>query len=177
MEKYEGVKFRAMRADGEVPEQCTSRLLSLDAGLKGLLSPSANEGNLSILCGNGFVIKGTGSRLTLLKKENLSYVAALNEKEFSVTYAGALPSSESFMHHLIYRSVPACAILHFHDDNLLSRNLRYPSVPKLPYGSRELAKEVSSKAKLSKIIVMDGHGFLLWAEKEEELLSLLKSIL
>jgi len=177
MEKYEGVKFRAMHVEGEVPEQCSSSLLSIDASLKGLLSPSANEGNLSILCGKGFVIKGTGSKLTLLKKENLSYVISLNEKDFSVTYAGALPSSESFMHHLVYRSVPACAILHFHDDNLLSRNLRYPSVPKLPYGSPELAKEVSSKAKLSKIIVMEGHGFLLWAEKEDGLLPHLKSIL
>jgi len=177
MEKYEGVKFRAIRAEGEAPEQCSSRLLSIDTGLKGLLFPSANEGNLSVLCGNGFVIKGTGSRLTLLKRESLSHVISINEKNFSIAYAGALPSSESFMHHLVYRSVPARAILHFHDDALLSKNLRCPSVPKLPYGSLELAKEVSSKAKSGKIIIMEGHGFLLWAEKENELIPLLKSIL
>lgn len=177
MEKYEGIKFRAIKVPGGIPGTCASRLLSIDAALKGLLFPSANEGNVSILCGNGFLIKGTGSRLTLLKKEDLSHVLSIDEGDFSLAYSGAIPSSESFMHHLIYRSVPASAILHFHADARLSRKLPWPSVPRLPYGSRELAMEVSSKAKSSKIILMEGHGFLIWAEKEGELIPLLKSIL
>ncbi|MFA5412084.1 MAG: class II aldolase/adducin family protein [Candidatus Micrarchaeia archaeon] len=177
MEKYEGVKFRAIKVPGGVPGACASRLLAMDATLKGLLSPSANEGNLSVLCGKGFVIKGTGSKLTLLKKEDLAYVASVNESDFSLSYSGALPSSESFMHHFIYRSVPASAILHFHGDSLLSRKPSLPFVPKLPYGSPELANAVSSKAKEGKIILMEGHGFIIWAEKDHELIPLLKSIL
>jgi rhamnose utilization protein RhaD (predicted bifunctional aldolase and dehydrogenase) len=73
--------------------------------------------------------------------------------------------------------VPASIILHFHDDALLSRKLPFSTIPKFPYGSMELAKAVSLKAKSSKIILMEGHGFLVWAEKEEEIIPLLKSIL
>jgi ribulose-5-phosphate 4-epimerase/fuculose-1-phosphate aldolase len=177
MEKYEGVKFRATRFPGEIPAPCASALLRIDTILMDFLSPSANEGNISVLCKGGFLIKGTGSKLTQLKKGDLSLVLSINEKEFSLVYSGALPSSESFLHHFIYRSVPASIILHFHDDALLSRKLPFPSVPKFPYGSMELAKAVSSKAKSSKIILMEGHGFLVWAEKEEEIIPLLKSIL
>ncbi|MDD5096780.1 MAG: class II aldolase/adducin family protein [Candidatus ainarchaeum sp.] len=171
------MKFRAIKVPGEIPASCAFRLLSMDAALKGLISTSANEGNLSVRCGGGFVIKGAGSRLTLMKRDDISHVLSANENDFSLSYSGALPSSESFMHHLIYRVVPASAILHFHDAPLLSKKLSFPSVPKLPYGSPELAKAVSSKAKAGKIVLMEGHGFLIWAEKEEEITQLLKSIL
>lgn len=177
MEKYEGVKFRATRFPGGIPAPCASALLRIDASLKGLLSPTANEGNISVLCKGGFLIKGTGSKLTQLSAKDLSLVLSINEKEFALTYSGALPSSESFLHHFVYRSVPASIILHFHDDSILSRKLPFPSIPKFPYGSMELAKAVSSKAKSGKIILMEGHGFLIWAEKEEEITPLLKSIL
>ena len=177
MEAYEGVKFNAKIAPGAVPEECAERLLSIDRELRPFLSPIANEGNLSVLCDRGFVIKGAGSRLTLLKKENLSYVAALNEKEFSATAIGAEPSSESFMHHFVYRTVPAKAILHFHHDELLQARHLYPSVPKLEYGSLQLAQAVSMQARKSKVIVMHGHGFLIWAESGDELLSLLAELL
>ncbi|MEW5996853.1 MAG: class II aldolase/adducin family protein [Candidatus Micrarchaeota archaeon] len=176
MEEYEGPKFRAIKVPGEVPLRCAERLLSLDAQPGAFLPPSTN-GNLSILCEKGFLIKGTGATLTLLAIEDLSYVFSLDERSLSVTFAGAAPSSESFMHHLIYRSVPASSILHFHGEELLSRSLPFPSVPPLPYGSLELAKAVSLEAKRSKTIILREHGFVIWAESDGELLSLLRNLL
>ena len=177
MGEYEGVKFTATMVPGEVPEECAEHLLDIDGELRRHLSPISNEGNLSVLCGHGFVIKGAGSRLTLLKKENLSFVIGLNEKDFSVNAIGAEPSSESFMHHFIYRTVPASTILHFHHRELLQKRLSYPSVPPLEYGSLQLAQAVSMQARRGKIIVMQNHGFLIWAERDSELIPLLTSLL
>jgi hypothetical protein len=94
MEEYEGVKFTARVVPGEIPEECANRLLKRDGELRHYLSPVSNEGNLSVLCGHGFVIKGAGARLTLLKREDLSFVIGLNEKEFLVDAIGTRPSSK-----------------------------------------------------------------------------------
>lgn len=177
MEAYRGEKFSTEIVPGEVPEECAARLLSIDAELRHFLSPASNEGNLSVLCGRGFVIKGAGSRLTLLRREDLSYVVGLSEKDFRVTAVGAAPSSESFMHHFVYRTVPAKAILHFHHGGLLGKRLPHPSVPPLEYGSLRLAQAVSMQARRDRVIVLQKHGFLIWAESREELVSLLEKLL
>lgn len=177
-EEYNGAKFscillgRITAEDSKIEE-----LLQIDSALREFLHPSRNEGNLSLRTKKGFLIKGAGEKLTNLTRDSLSHVISTDESSFSVTTEGKTPSSESFMHHLIYENQPEInAILHFHDDSLLSKipKGKFPEIPPLPYGSMELARE-AAKPKGS-IILLKNHGFILKSQSPKELLKMLKEL-
>jgi hypothetical protein len=174
-EEYKGAKFSSeiigkMTAEDSRIEE----LLQIDSALKKFLHPNKNEGNLSLRTKKGFMIKGAGEKLTQLKRDSLSHVLSADESSFSVSAEGKTPSSESFMHYLIYKNQPEInAILHFHDDLPMKKipKRKFPEIPELPYGSMELARE-AAKPKES-IIILKNHGFILKAGNPNELLKLL----
>ena len=177
-EEYTGIKFTC-KSSGKItasPSQI-NQYLKIDSSLKQFLSPKQNEGNMSMRTQNGFLIKGAGEKITELKKESLSHIIDIDEKSFTLTAEGKIPSSESFLHHITYKSQPNInLILHLHNDSLLNSipKEKFPRIPPLPYGSMELAK-AAAKPK-ENIIVLENHGFILKAGKEEELEGLLKQL-
>ena len=123
-------------------------------------------GNLSFRSGEGFVITASG----LKNKENLAddcfvIVKAYDEQTNTFIVEGKKrPSSESIMHHLLYR---ACgdvnAVFHGHNDLIV----KYAEEMKLPVtkkeyesGTIELAKEVLKVLGDKKVIVLKNHGFV-----------------
>jgi hypothetical protein len=171
-EEYSGIKFTC-KISGKisVPDSQTKEYLSLDSSLKKFLSPLKNEGNMSMRIKQGFIIKGAGEKMTELNERSLSHIIKVDESSFTLTAEGKTPSSESFLHYLIYKSQPKInLILHFHDDALLEalQKRDFCRISPLPYGSMELAR-AASKPK-ENIILLENHGFILKAGSAEELL-------
>ncbi len=123
-------------------------------------------GNLSFRSQEGFVITASG----LKSKENLTdkcfvYVKDYEEQSNTFYVEGKKqPSSESIMHHLIYKTCEDInAVFHGHN-NVIVKNadeLKLP-VTKKEYesGTIELAKEVLKVLGDNKVIVLKNHGFV-----------------
>ena len=123
-------------------------------------------GNLSFRSKEGFVITASG----LKSKENLTdkcfvYVKDYEEQSNTFYVEGKKkPSSESIMHHLIYKTCEDInAVFHGHN-NVIVKNadeLKLP-VTKKEYesGTIELAKEVLKVLGDNKVIVLKNHGFV-----------------
>lgn len=180
-EKYTGIKFTC-KISGKitVPPSHIQEYLKIDSSLRKFLSPNKNEGNMSMRTKQGFIIKGAGEKMTELNERSLSHIIKVDESSFTLTAEGKTPSSESFLHHLIYKSQPKInLILHFHDDSLQDSIQKcrppglspLPQIPPLPYGSMELAME-AAKPKES-IIMLQNHGFIIKAGDGKGLLKLL----
>jgi ribulose-5-phosphate 4-epimerase/fuculose-1-phosphate aldolase len=123
-------------------------------------------GNLSFRSKDGFVITASG----LKDKEDLEdicfvYVKAYDEQENTFFVEGQTkPSSESIMHHLIYKVYgDVNAVFHGHNDIIIAHaeELRL-SVTEEEYesGTLELAKEVLKVLGDHKLIVLRNHGFV-----------------
>ncbi|NYZ77766.1 class II aldolase/adducin family protein, partial [Candidatus Micrarchaeota archaeon] len=160
MEKYAGVKFRTRIEKGSVGG--VSGFLGLDRALAKYLKPEANEGNMSMRAADGFLIKRSGARMTSLTGKD---VVLVKNVENNVVHAvGGTPSSESILHHEVYRKrKDAGVILHFHNDSLLEE-LDWETVGPFPYGSRGLADAVAKAAGKTDRIKIAGHGFVLIAK-------------
>jgi ribulose-5-phosphate 4-epimerase/fuculose-1-phosphate aldolase len=173
-EEYKGIKFTC-KISGKIsaPDSIIKEYLQIDSSLKEFLSPNKNEGNMSMRIKQGFIIKGAGEKMTELNERSLSHIIKVDESSFTLTAEGKTPSSESFLHHLIYKSQPKInLILHFHDDSLLEalKEREFCRISPLPYGSIELAR-AASKPK-EDIILLKNHGFILKAKSAEELLKM-----
>jgi len=123
-------------------------------------------GNLSFRSKDGFVITASG----LKDKEDLENICFVYVKTYDEQYntffveGQTKPSSESIMHHLIYK---ACgnvnAVFHGHNDTIITHaeELRLPVTEKeYESGTLELAKEVLKVLGDHKLIVLRNHGFV-----------------
>ncbi len=123
-------------------------------------------GNLSFRSKDGFVITASG----LKDKEDLEdicfvYVKAYDEQDNTFFVEGQTkPSSESIMHHLIYKAYgDVNAVFHGHNDTIIAHaeELRLPVTEKeYESGTVELAKEVLKVLGDHKLIVLRNHGFV-----------------
>ena len=123
-------------------------------------------GNLSFRSKEGFVITASG----LKDKEDLEdvcfvYVKAYNEQDNTFFVEGQTkPSSESIMHHLIYKAcMDVKAVFHGHKDTIIAhaKELGLPVTEKeYESGTVELAKEVLKVLGDNKLIVLRNHGFV-----------------
>ena len=123
-------------------------------------------GNLSFRSKEGFVITASG----LKDKQDLEdvcfvYVKAYDEESNTFFVEGQTkPSSESIMHHLIYK---ACnnvnAVFHGHNDTIIAHAEEWGlPVTEKEYesGTVELAREVLKVLDDNKLIVLRNHGFV-----------------
>jgi len=123
-------------------------------------------GNLSFRSKEGFVITSSG----LKNKENLTdacfvYVKDYNKKTNTFYVEGKnKPSSESVMHHLIYKTCEDInAVFHGHNDLIVknSEKLKLPITEKeYEWGTIQLATEVLKVLDDNKLIVLKNHGFV-----------------
>lgn len=123
-------------------------------------------GNLSFRFREGFVITASGLR----SKENLAddcfvYVEGYDQQSNTFyVWGNKLPSSESVMHHLVYRgNAEVNAVFHGHCDVIVANAERLGlPVTEREYGSGtvELAREVLKVMGDSKLVVLRNHGFV-----------------
>ncbi len=123
-------------------------------------------GNLSFRSKDGFVITASG----LKDKEALEdvcfvYVKAYNEQDNTFFVEGQTkPSSESIMHHLIYKTCEDVnAVFHGHNDAIIAHAEKLGlSITEKEYesGTVELAREVLKVLGDRKLIVLRNHGFV-----------------
>ena len=131
-------------------------------------------GNLSFRSKEGFVITASG----LKDKQDLEdicfvYVKTYDEKYNTFFVEGQTkPSSESIMHHLIYKTCREVnAVFHGHNDKIVAyaEKLGLPVTEKeYESGTVELAKEVLKVLGNNKLIVLRNHGFVSLGNKMKE---------
>ena len=131
-------------------------------------------GNLSFRSKEGFVITASG----LKDKQDLEdicfvYVKTYDKESNTFFVEGQTkPSSESIMHHLIYKaSKNVNAVFHGHDDTIISHaeKLSLPVTEKeYESGTVELAEEVLKVLGDNKLIVLRNHGFVSLGETMKE---------
>jgi len=170
MEGYVGVKFHAERLSEELPPGVFDLYDAFARNCGRLrehgMTP-ANGGNLSIRHGDGFVISSSGCNLGCIEQEELIFVERCDLESEHAWYRGPInPSSETFMHWLIFRGYPeANAIVHAHDEFATRPELLEGEVEQSereePYGTIELAHMAIATFKRAKrIIVLKNHGYV-----------------
>lgn len=123
-------------------------------------------GNLSFRSKKGFIITASG----LKSKENLSNESFVQVKSFdeeSNTFfveGKKRPSSESIMHHLIYKTCEEIdAVFHGHNDLIVANVKKLGLVvteKEYESGTAELANEVLKVLGEDKLVVLKNHGFV-----------------
>lgn len=171
-ESYSGVKFSSVFHKKEVPQHPLLDELKSWCHLfheKGLAPPypGGSYGNLSFRTGtHSFIITGTCIGLKDVIS-NDCFVEVINcdvaKKEVWINGLRA-PSSESFMHWLLYQTRPDMnAVFHGHNELLVknANTLNIPETPQeLPYGTTELAENMAKIMKHASFGMMKAHGFV-----------------
>lgn len=127
-----------------------------------------SAGNLSFrLCNtNEFVITATGlSNKEKLNNDDFVHVLKCNQEKLIVEVNGTLsPSSETFMHYLIYsNNFNINAVFHGHNKEILKHATEIglkSTEQEFEYGTYELANSVLSLAKTHKFFIIKNHGFV-----------------
>ena len=169
-EKYGGRKFETVFISRELPDDTrTAEIMEL--GVKfhkmGLLpaEEGGHAGNMSFRNHKGFVITAGGVNKGRLTPRNFVQVLSCNMDLKKVEAEGELePSSETFIHYLIYRErADVNAIIHVHDKLVMQHfeKLKIKSTKaEHPYGTVELAYEVEKALGHQRVIVVKGHGII-----------------
>lgn len=182
MEKYQGVKFNCRRiADSftaaREPLLHLNRWAYLFSQLG--LTPIHAEGaygNHSFRTGiSSFFITKSGMVPTeAVDENNFAHIIDFKESANTLLFEGpSTPSSESFLHGLIYKANPNIqAILHGHSSLFLKHAfaLDLPITKSFyPYGTRELAESALDIVNPStRFFILRDHGFISLAENIEE---------
>jgi L-fuculose-phosphate aldolase len=195
MEKYTGVKFEVRALPGHV--EGAGGLLEADRLVARFVRTEGGDGNLSVRKGSGFLIKRTGAQMTKLREEDVVFVQKVDGG--TVHAIGGTPSSESRMHHAIYRARnDANVILHFHDDKRLAEKsgagmpgvwcsgaflgsssamaTRWTEIGPFPYGTAELADAAGTASLGSDLIKIRKHGFVVIAKDLKGLAAALSTL-
>ena len=100
-----------------------------------------------------------------MKDQDFSEVIKCKPDKNTITASGLKPpSSESFMHYMIYKNYPHInAVFHGHSELIMkkAKQLSLAETEKeLPYGTMEFAISVLNILKNSKFAVLKNHGFV-----------------
>lgn len=175
-EKYSGTKFETVYVEKVIPQHPYLEELKKWCAVfhdKGLAPPypGGSYGNLSFRTQNNtFIITGTCIGLkNVLENSCFAEVTGCDPAEKKVYIKGMRsPSSESFMHHLIYSNRPDVqAVFHGHN-NLITQNASLLGIPetreKVSYGTTALAESVLEILDNHNFLVIKEHGFVSMAD-------------
>lgn len=168
MDGYIGVKFRASQISADVPFifKYLFPLFKHSAELlKEYGMAPENGGNMSLKKGDGILITSSGSNLGLLNENEIVYVKKCSTEDQTVEFKGyKVPSSETFMHYLIYQSRHDInAIIHAHDPATsgITVDTVRETIREEPYGTLALAKiACDTFSRNENIIVLKNHGYV-----------------
>ena len=168
LDGYIGVKFEATQLDTETPAG-TRDLFPLfkrnAQRLKEFGMTPRNGGNMSVKAGRGLTITSSGSNLGSLEEDEIVFVASCSIESGTVAYLGSRrPSSETFMHYLVYECrSDAAAVVHAHDPATAAIPIRKirETAREEPYGTLALARiACGTFSKHENIIVLKNHGYV-----------------
>ena len=134
-------------------------------------------GNLSYRIKPGspqFIITASGlTSKDILKNADFVHVESADAGTYTVHATGIrAPSSESILHHVIYRARPEInAVFHGHCGKIMDNaaGLAIPCTSKEePYGTKALIEEVLAIIKDNDFVVMKNHGFISLGKNMEE---------
>lgn len=170
MPGYVGVKFKTIKSGAAVSRDTRALYSDLRCAGERLaqygMAPQ-NGGNMSVRLGTGFAVTSSGSNLGSLLLDDVVQVENCDLERECVRYRGKLmPSSETFLHHLILRRHPeAGAVVHAHDPMtsraavLADRLVETPREE--PYGTLALARlALEAFAGGRRIIMLRNHGYV-----------------
>jgi L-fuculose-phosphate aldolase len=182
-EVYTGTKFDSIRVQPAVPcHPLADRLIHWCRRFAALGLAGKAMGNLSFRTDNGFVITPTGTDPLALRASDLVEVLGVDVEKRAVYAAGARdPSSESMMHHAIYRARPGVmAIFHGHSGAVLKAAGRFQwpvTAHEQPYGTPEMAAEVVAVLGDHPFVIMRNHGFIALGASMDEAGRVLENVL
>lgn len=168
MDGYVGVKFKTILLYTEVTFN-TDEIFSLFQKKCKLLKrhgmTQQNAGNISVRHGEGLIITTSGSNLGSLEWNEIVYVRKCSIEDSTVEYMGSnVPSSESFMHFMIYQCRPDVqAVVHVHDHETLNQAMVEIETTEreVPYGTLDLAHmSCDTFLRADNIIVLKNHGYV-----------------
>ena len=168
MEGYVGVKFETLRLGSEIQpdlKDISHHFLRNGQRLKRFGMTPKNAGNMSVRTGDGMMITASGANLGSIEDTDIVYVQRCSVEDRMVTYVGSsLPSSETFLHFLVYRSRPEVgAIVHAHDPatSALDDHHVKETAREEPYGTLELARMACETfSTQERIIILKNHGYV-----------------
>lgn len=134
-----------------------------------------SAGNVSFRYNNQMFISSSGSYIKNLAFDDFTEITKY--ENFVLHCRGpAHPSTESYMHYLIYQYVDAAVIVHNH--YILKGKIEGIDIelvsPK-EYGSFELAESVAEAARRSHIIYVQMHGLIFWGSTISECQNILEN--
>jgi len=168
MEDYVGVKFETLRLGVEIQpalKDLFHQFVRHGQRLRRFGMTPKNGGNMSVRTADGLVITTSGANLGSIEETEIAHVQRCSVEDGVVAYVGSsLPSSETFLHFLVYRSRPeAGAIVHAHDPatSALEDHHVKETAREEPYGTLELARMACETfSKEEHIIVLKNHGYV-----------------
>jgi L-fuculose-phosphate aldolase len=169
-EVYTGTKFHTFHVHPEPPHnEQSDRLVHWCRRFAELGLAGKAMGNLSFRTDNGFIITPTGTDPLTLTVADLVEILGVDVQQREVYVAGSRePSSETIMHHAIYRARPdVLAIFHGHSPAVLEAagRLGLPiTAREQPYGTPEMATEVVCILGDHPFVIMRNHGFIALGE-------------
>jgi L-fuculose-phosphate aldolase len=165
MEDYVGVKFKPKLTHKGIRHNSTKEIITAGKKLDAEGMVFVNAGNISAKIKNAFIITAAGSELNSLDSNDFAKVTACDLKHRVVIAEGKKdPSSESIMHHLIYKTHPnVTAVVHVHSGAFLNEskimNSGFLSTNTfIEYGTLELAYNVVKNLGKENFIIIKGHG-------------------
>jgi L-fuculose-phosphate aldolase len=169
LDGYIGIKFNALCIEEKLPHPIEEFIPLFKENGKRLLDDNmapANGGNMSAGFQQGFLITASACNLGCIEDDEIVYVEEFSIENKTVKYRGRRPpSSETFLHGLLYREKKdILAVIHAHDEIATSMNLSgliRETEREEPYGTVELAGLcLETFRKGSDIIVLKNHGYV-----------------
>ena len=184
-EVYVGRKFETEFVDGvlELGEGVVNDFLEVCGILASEGVAPDSSGNISIRKEEGMLITAGGVELGEVGRKDLIYVVDYDARLKKARVLGNKePSSETPMHWMIYQNFPGVnAVVHAHDQLVLenfgvSERLGIKAIGEMPYGTPELAKQVTDALRKSNYVLMRNHGSVSVGVNLREALNLMLQI-
>lgn len=173
-EQYSGIKFKYIEKERIVPNHAKLSELKKWCSIfykKNFAPPylGGSSGNLSFRSEfdmNAFIITCSRTALSknMLDQDFSEVIKCLPDKNSIIAFGLKPPSSESFMHYMIYKNYPHInAVFHGHSELIMkkAKQLGLAETEKeFPYGTTEFAVSVLNILKNSKFAILKNHGFV-----------------
>lgn len=182
---YIGIKFDTVRLNFELLGDCKRYIDEFKCNGKRLLEHNmapANGGNISMRFDDGFLITCSGCNLGYIEDDEITFVKEFSVEQKFVKYCGSnLPSSETFLHGLLYNEKKDIkSVIHAHDEVATSVNLEGfldETEREEPYGSIELALlALDTFRRGNNVFVLKNHGYVAVGKSITEVTDLLIDI-
>jgi len=173
-ERQRWINTRLRRERLDVDEDSYGRARELGRLASTFEHQSDIAGNVSFRQGGRTFVTASGAYIKDLAREDFIEIEGYADGTLDCRGDGP-PSSESYLHYLLYRKTKAAYVVHNH--YILGHELELPWLTVIPpkeYGSIALAEGVADALGRGQVIYVRRHGLVFWGRSFEECRSLLE---